>query len=79
MKSKVSKYSEEFLKYLAGEKNVSEHTIRAYRNDLFQFETFSKCNLSNVDHSIIRHFCFLQQGGDKNYNCKEISLFAVFL
>ncbi|MEK6647460.1 MAG: tyrosine recombinase XerC [Candidatus Firestonebacteria bacterium] len=66
MKSKVSKYSEEFLKYLAGEKNVSEHTIRAYRNDLFQFETFSKCNLSNVDHSIIRHFfVFLQQGGDK--------------
>ncbi len=50
---------ESFLKYLQFEKRVSPHTLVAYRQDLFQFDEFTKQNfpdiqISESDHVIIR-------------------------
>ncbi len=38
----ISEYLDKFLSYLKTEKNASSHTLRAYRNDLSEFEDWLK-------------------------------------
>lgn len=43
---------EDFLKYLEFEKRYSVHTIKSYKNDLIQFESFLKENFDSVSLSM---------------------------
>lgn len=58
----IGKQVEAFCRYLATERNVSPHTLDAYRNDLFQFRQFilnehgSIIPIQSVDHLLIRRF-----------------------
>ena len=52
---------EQFYRYLETERNVSLHTLAAYRSDLTQFSAFlaeqrGGIALDQVDHLIIRHY-----------------------
>lgn len=49
--NKLATYIERFLKHLHIERNVSEHTLRAYKKDLNDFSKF--CNLSPEQIDII--------------------------
>ena len=42
-------YKEDFIKYLQFEKRYSNHTIRAYSNDLDQFLNYLKCYYSTLE------------------------------
>jgi len=53
MESKIG----QFLDYLKHEKNVSPHTLSAYKTDLSEFSKYIKENgTSKVDHQVIRGF-----------------------
>jgi integrase/recombinase XerC len=58
----VTKAIAAFLRHLEQERNVSPHTLRAYRNDLSQFHTYLVLQLSEsvrpeeVDHVLVRGF-----------------------
>lgn len=62
---------EDFLNYIKNEKRYSEHTIRAYENDLYQYLDFGQSTSKDFnplmgDHQIIRKWIvFLMQNGDK--------------
>ncbi|MBK5285618.1 MAG: tyrosine-type recombinase/integrase [Bacteroidia bacterium] len=51
--------SESFIRYLSFEKRYSQHTVTAYRNDIFQFENFLKAQYdmnetAEAEHTMIR-------------------------
>jgi integrase/recombinase XerC len=49
--------TDEFYRYLASEKGVSPHTMRAYRGDLNSFMTFvAKSPAAAIDHKLIRAY-----------------------
>ena len=48
-------YREDFIKYLQFEKRYSNHTVRAYRNDLNQFFDYVRKNYDTEDITIITH------------------------
>jgi tyrosine recombinase XerC len=50
---------QEFLMYLSAERNVSNHTVLAYSNDVNQFLTYlkrAKLELNLVDHTLLRRY-----------------------
>ena len=53
----MDRLKEEFIDYIADEKNYSEHTVEAYTKDLDQFLLFlnnsQTVNINQVDYSII--------------------------
>jgi tyrosine recombinase XerC len=58
---KVTKHTERFLSFLKSERGVSEHTLRAYRNDLTEFadwlEEFPKItNIRRISRRNVRDF-----------------------
>jgi tyrosine recombinase XerC len=57
------KYIKEFLSYLEVERNLSNNTISAYENDLFQFHNYlvsffekNDYNINEIDKKIIRNY-----------------------
>jgi integrase/recombinase XerC len=49
--------TDEFYRYLANEKGVSPHTMRAYKGDLDDFMTFvAKSPAAAIDHKLIRAY-----------------------
>lgn len=85
MKNEISA----FLLHLSRERNLSEHTIRNYRNDLDQFYNFlieSKIkSFSGVGHLTLREFlAFLKHGGkgrkgsSQTTLCRKISTLRTF-
>lgn len=71
----MDKLKEEFIDYIADEKNYSEHTVEAYTKDLDQFLLFlnnsQTVNINQVDYSIIRGY--LTELYNKKYTKKSIS------
>jgi tyrosine recombinase XerC len=62
--------SEEFMEKLKHEKSFSKHTLRAYHNDLSQFDSFlkdEKCkNLKRINHLLLRKFLAILRS--RNYS-----------
>lgn len=56
---------DQFIRYLATERNVSDHTLDAYQNDLVQFRNFlslergADAGADTVDHLLIRRYLAL--------------------
>jgi integrase/recombinase XerC len=64
----MNRHISEFIKYIQLEKRYSDHTIKSYRNDLSQFETFlieyyktEKIFWRLVDKKVIRYFLIYLQ------------------
>ena len=62
---------DQFIRYLATERNVSGHTLNAYRSDLEQFREFLlrergvDAGAEAVDHLLIRRYLALLHKGHK--------------
>lgn len=56
MKDGLDAYIKKFLKYLEIERNVSSHTLRAYKRDLKDFSEYCNSNPENIDMIDIRGF-----------------------
>ncbi len=62
MSQPLQPHRDEFLEFLELNRNVSRHTLRAYRSDLTQFATFAAARLGrnpnpvDIDHRTIRAF-----------------------
>jgi len=56
----IETFAKEFMKKLKHEKGFSKHTLRAYHNDMTQFDSFlkdEKCkNLKRINHLLLRKF-----------------------
>ena len=58
----MEQYLPRFLEFLKLNRNVSRHTLRAYRSDLWQFVEFSKervgrpITTDDFDHRLVRSF-----------------------
>ncbi|MEO1958022.1 MAG: site-specific tyrosine recombinase/integron integrase [Nautiliaceae bacterium] len=68
---KLSKFIEMFLEYLLLNKGASEHTIKAYKNDLTQFEEFLKKPIINATSSDV--IAFLSQLENKRSLNRKLS------
>jgi len=77
----MKKYVDEFLRYLEVEKDVSSHTIRAYRKDLEDFAGYVKSNPDQIDMLDIRGFVAdqIQKGMDKVTVGRKLSSVRSFL
>jgi tyrosine recombinase XerC len=76
---------EKFLKYLKAERNYSEETLRAYKNDLNQFGEylFDREKIDNflkVNSQMVRNFVgyLLKYGYDKRTVCRKLSAVKSF-
>ncbi len=54
----VRKFLNEFINYIAHQKNYSTHTVSAYRIDLRQFLDFIKYDLDSVDIELMRKYLY---------------------
>lgn len=68
----------EYLMYLQGEKNASEHTVTAYRKDLEDFFAYlseHQIDPVKVDHLVVRRYMaeLQQQGISKNSIARKMS------
>lgn len=74
MKSMFYNYFNDFLDYLANERNYSNLTIKSYKEDLIQFQEFilgkELQSIKQIDHIIIRSFLSILV--DKNYSKKSV-------
>lgn len=62
----MSKYIEDFLKYLEVEKNYSIKTIESYNNDLTEFSDYLNKNLINIlEEDIMKYLNLLNSKKDK--------------
>ena len=70
-----NKLIKEFLSYLKNERKFSNHTIRSYRNDLVQFDTFlskydDSLNFINIDKTAIQFY--IEYCSKKNFADKTL-------
>ncbi len=66
----IEAFVKEFMEKLKHEKSFSRHTLRAYHNDLAQFDSFlkdEKCkNLKRINHLLLRKFLAILRS--RNYS-----------
>lgn len=81
----MDKLIEKFLEYLENEKNYSPETIRAYKNDLFQFKEYlvdreKTDDLLKVNYEMIRNFIgyLLKYGYEKRSTSRKLSTVKSF-
>ena len=71
----MNKYMDDFINYLEYERNYSNNTIIAYKNDIIEFidylDTKRITNISDVDYDTIR--TYLSYLYDNKYKAKSIS------
>jgi len=74
-----------FLEYLKAERNYSEETLRAYKNDLQQFGEYlldreKVDDFLKVNSQMVRNFCgyLLKYGYDKRSVCRKLSALKSF-
>ena len=71
----MNKYMDDFIDYLEYERNYSNNTVIAYKNDIIDFIDYldSKriINISDVDYDTIR--TYLSYLYDNKYKAKSIS------
>uniref|UniRef100_A0A7V4E354 Tyrosine recombinase XerC n=1 Tax=candidate division WOR-3 bacterium TaxID=2052148 RepID=A0A7V4E354_UNCW3 len=74
-----------FLEYLKAERNYSEETLRAYKNDLNQFLEYlidreKVDDFLKVNSQMVRNFCgyLLKYGYDKRSVCRKLSALKSF-
>ncbi|MBT8183304.1 MAG: site-specific integrase, partial [Eudoraea sp.] len=75
-----------FISYLSLEKNYSNHTVKAYKNDISDFESYCKeCheidNIETIDYTIIRSWIveLVETGiNNRSINRKVASLKAYY-
>lgn len=71
----MDKLIEEFLEYIAFEKNYSDYTVQNYEEDLIGFKNFLAVehinNIKQIDYSIIR--LYLKKMYEKKYSKKTIA------
>lgn len=68
MRKPIEQAIEEFLRYLRVERGYSDHTVRAYQNDLNELKTFAKerrvVDVEGVDNLLLRaYLAHLQKSG----------------
>ena len=85
MKKQKEKILEDFLKYLKSEKNASENTIFAYKNDVLQFFEYIEENLKiknplDVDKDTIRNYitALMRYGFKKRSVQRKLSALKTF-
>lgn len=79
-------YREDFIKYLQFEKRYSNHTVRAYRNDLNQFFDYVKKNyetenIETISHKMVRSWiaeCLDNNISERTINRKISTLQSYF-
>ena len=71
----IETFAKEFMEKLKHEKGFSKHTLRAYHNDLAQFDSFlkdEKCkNLKRINHLLLRKFLAILRS--RNYSRTTIA------
>ncbi len=71
----IETFAKEFMEKLKHEKGFSKHTLRAYYNDLAQFDSFlkdEKCkNLKRINHLLLRKFLAILRS--RNYSRTTIA------
>lgn len=84
MKNVLKKYLKNFIVYLEYEKNVSAHTIIAYKTDLEEFSVFLDSrtlgNIGKIDHLLIREYlaCLLKKGHKKSSIGRKLATLRSF-
>lgn len=79
-------YKEDFIKYLQFEKHYSNHTVRAYRNDLNQFldyvsQNYETEDIKTITHKMVRSWiadCLDHDISERTINRKISSLQSFF-
>lgn len=79
MAVKISQVIEQFLSQITNIRRYSDNTIKAYRNDLFEFKTFceenSKENIEDISEKFLKKYLFtlVQKDLDKTSISRKLS------